>query len=327
MSALERQLQASVAYNERKKVNASLAVVPSAPIEQGAIEQVLAYGDLTKLTSTQRTAYYSRVCESLGLNPLTRPFEFINLSGKLVFYARRDCADQLRNIHHVTVAITSRERVDDVYVVTARATLPNGRSDESTGAVTVGNLKGDALANALMKAETKAKRRVTLSICGLSVLDESELETVISTTPQLPRITAHQDDPGFVHVETGAFEELSAKLATLENDLGGCITLELAQSLRGAVGSPNKQSPVLKQMQRAGEANELDAEQRKALSKCWGRISRRLARLEDAATTDDERSTWLKKWAEDDRKERELLATPVVSSFIDEDPENFDRSL
>jgi hypothetical protein len=29
-----------------------------------------------------------------------------------------------------------------------------------------------------MKAETKAKRRVTLSICGLGMLDESELETV-----------------------------------------------------------------------------------------------------------------------------------------------------
>jgi hypothetical protein len=302
MSALERQLEASVAYNERKKVNASLAVVPSAPIEQGAIEQVLAYGDLTKLTSTQRTAYYSRVCESLGLNPLTRPFEFINLSGKLVFYARRDCADQLRNIHHVTVAITSRERVDDVYVVTARATLPNGRSDESTGAVTVGNLKGDALANALMKAETKAKRRVTLSICGLSVLDESELETVISTTPQLPRITAHQDDPGFVHVETGAFEELSAKLATLENDLGGCETYDQVLALREMLGSKAKQSQLTKDIQAAGARSELDADQRKALGKVWQRVNRQLEKLEASITPPG-----------------------VEASFVD--AEDFDRSL
>ena len=40
------------------------------------------------------------------------------------------------------------------------------------------SLKGDALANALMKAETKAKRRVTLSIAGLGWLDETELETI-----------------------------------------------------------------------------------------------------------------------------------------------------
>jgi hypothetical protein len=42
---------------------------------------------------------------------------------------------------------------------------------------TVG-LKGDALANALMKAETKSKRRVTLSICGLGMLDETEVDTI-----------------------------------------------------------------------------------------------------------------------------------------------------
>jgi hypothetical protein len=42
----------------------------------------------------------------------------------------------------------------------------------------LGNLKGDALANALMKSETKAKRRVTLSIAGLGWLDETELETI-----------------------------------------------------------------------------------------------------------------------------------------------------
>src|SRR5690606_24912460 len=34
------------------------------------------------------------------------------------------------------------------------------------------------LANAYMKAETKAKRRVTLSICGLGWLDETETETI-----------------------------------------------------------------------------------------------------------------------------------------------------
>ena len=39
-------------------------------------------------------------------------------------------------------------------------------------------MTGDTLANALMKASTKAKRRATLSICGLGVLDESEIETI-----------------------------------------------------------------------------------------------------------------------------------------------------
>lgn len=146
-----------------------------------AIERVIVAGDLSKLSADERWDYYRGVCRSLGLNPFTRPFEYITLSGKLVLYARKDCADQLREKHGVSVDITARERIDDLYVVTARATTLSGRHDEEIGAVTIGNLKGDALANALMKATTKAKRRVTLSICGLGMLDETELETIPAT--------------------------------------------------------------------------------------------------------------------------------------------------
>jgi hypothetical protein len=63
-------------------------------------------------------------------------------------------------------------------VVTAEATDRTGRTDSSIGAVSIAGLKGEAKANALMKAETKARRRVTLALCGLGVLDESEIETI-----------------------------------------------------------------------------------------------------------------------------------------------------
>lgn len=142
------------------------------------IESAIVHGDLSRLGPGERTAYYMRVCESVGLNPLTKPFEYLRLNGRETLYATRTCTDQLRQIHGVSVRITARENVGDVYVVTASATDKNGRTDESTGAVVIGSLKGENLANALMKAETKAKRRVTLSICGLGMLDESELDTI-----------------------------------------------------------------------------------------------------------------------------------------------------
>jgi len=142
------------------------------------IEKVILGGDLSQLTPKQRASYYAAVCDSLGLNPLTKPFEFLRLSGREVLYALRNCTDQLRKRYDISVVITARERVDDVYVVTARASLPNGRADESIGAVPVAGLKGEALANAYMKSETKAKRRVTLSLVGLSTLDESEVESI-----------------------------------------------------------------------------------------------------------------------------------------------------
>ena len=142
------------------------------------IEKVLVTGDLSALTSEQRVVYHDKVCQSLGLNPLTRHFQYIKLNSKLLIYASKDCTEQLRKKHDVSLLITDRRNHGDVYVVTAKATLPSDRTDESTGAVSIGGLKGDALANAYMKAETKAKRRVTLSVCGLGLLDETEVQDI-----------------------------------------------------------------------------------------------------------------------------------------------------
>ncbi len=142
------------------------------------MEKVLLSGDLAKLTPGERVQYYTRTCESVGLNPLTRPLEYISLNNKLTLYARKDATDQLRNNNSVSVTITAREVVEGCYVVTARATTPTGRTDESIGAVPIDSLKGEAKCNAMMKAETKAKRRVTLSICGMGILDESEIESI-----------------------------------------------------------------------------------------------------------------------------------------------------
>ena len=44
--------------------------------------------------------------------------------------------------------------------------------------VPIEGLRGEALSNAMMKATTKAKRRVTLSLCGLGMLDETEVESI-----------------------------------------------------------------------------------------------------------------------------------------------------
>lgn len=142
------------------------------------IEKVLVEGNLAALKPEQRVAYYNATCQSLGLNPLTTPFDYLNLNGKLRLYAKKDATDQLRRHYAVSIRVVSREVINDICVVTSRATLPSGREDESTGAVSIKGLSGEALANAWMKAETKAKRRVTLSICGLGFLDESELESV-----------------------------------------------------------------------------------------------------------------------------------------------------
>jgi len=148
------------------------------------MESVLIGGDLSKLTPEQRSNYYLKVCESVGLNAMTKPFEYITLNNKLVLYAKRDATDQLRSIHGVSIMELSETEREGVYIVTAKAINKDGRTDMAKGAVNIASLKGDALANAIMKTETKAKRRVTLSLCGLGLLDETELETIPASSIQ-----------------------------------------------------------------------------------------------------------------------------------------------
>lgn len=147
----------------------ALATLPS-PVELALIQ-----GDLSSLSPDERVSYYRAVCRSLGLNPLTRPFEYLTLNNKLQLYARRDCADQLRQSRNVRIEILERAELNGLALVRVRASMPNGRTDESIGAVVIKGQSGLELANSIMKAETKAKRRATLSICGLGMLDETEI--------------------------------------------------------------------------------------------------------------------------------------------------------
>ena len=153
-------------------------ITPTNPVNTSALERVLVAGDLAGLSELQRIEYYKAVCESLGLNPLTRPFEYLRLNGRLVLYATRSAADQLRAIHGISILDVRIEQKDDLVIVTVRGRTRDGREDVEVGAVSVAGLRGDALANAQMKALTKAKRRLTLSLAGLGWLDETETDSV-----------------------------------------------------------------------------------------------------------------------------------------------------
>jgi hypothetical protein len=161
--------------------NASIVKIPAnepKPIDPEAIKQLVIYGDLKKLTSEQKVAYYLAVCESVGIPAHMKPFDYIVLNGKEQLYANKTCAAQLRANNNISINIVSRKKEGDHYIVSAGASMPNGKVDEDDGIVCIKGLAGENLSNAMMKAITKAKRRVTLSICGLGFLDETEAATI-----------------------------------------------------------------------------------------------------------------------------------------------------
>lgn len=157
---------------------------PEKPDPAAIMEQVITRGDLSGLTAGQRVTYYNKVCETIGLNPFTKPFDFLELhdnqtnTTKVVLYARKDCTEQLRKIQSVSIVKLEEKIEHDCYTVTAHARTADGREDLDKGAVFIKGKMGENLANAMKKAVTQAKRRVTLSICGLGFLDESEVEDV-----------------------------------------------------------------------------------------------------------------------------------------------------
>jgi len=148
-----------------------------------AVESALVTNDLSKMSTEQRLLYYKEVCDSVGLNHLTQPLAFISLQGKITLYAKRDAADQLRKIHGVSIQILERKVENDLYIVNVKGMDRTGRVDEAQGIIPIGGLKGMDLANAMLKTETKAKRRLTLSLCGLGLIDESELDTISNVAP------------------------------------------------------------------------------------------------------------------------------------------------
>ena len=148
------------------------------PADMEAIEKAVMYADFSDLSTEQRLYYMKSLCSDLGLDIRRSPFQWIVLNGKTVAYAKKACTDQLRDIHKISIQITEQKIVNGVYIVQVRASNMEGRSDEDIGASPAEGMVGDALGNSMKRAVTQAKRRVTLSICGLGMLDESEVAQI-----------------------------------------------------------------------------------------------------------------------------------------------------
>jgi hypothetical protein len=183
----------------------AVAVLPAPEsLDLTAIERVIVLGDLSKLSPVQRWDYYKNVCLSVGLNPFTQPFAYLTLNGKLVLYALKGATDQLRKLHNISITGIEEEEKGGLYYVTVFASQPdpNGgepRRDADKGIVALApNLAGEARANQILKAISKAKRRVTLAMCGLGMLDETETEhipgAVRSDIPAVPPFLYEPDD-------------------------------------------------------------------------------------------------------------------------------------
>ena len=95
----------------------------------------------------------------------------------------------------------------------------------ASGAVCLGSLKGEALCNAYLKCETKAKRRLTLSICGLGMLDETEVDSIPNArkvdhpAPQAEQLPPPSSRPKFGHIIKAALVDYPQPVPALTSTI------------------------------------------------------------------------------------------------------------
>lgn len=223
--------------------NEETALATTAPndAEWRVIEGVVVGGNLAPLTPEQRVRYLKRVCENLRLNWETNPFIYLpGEGGKLQLFPTKDCAAQLRRRDTVSIEVTGRSFMPEqgVYMVEVVATTPDGRKDSAIGCVGVKGMSHENLANQMMRAETKAKRRVTMSLCGLG-LDGDDDAQIIAAKPLAGSRTTDSlmagTEDGQAGVNTGALSAINALLVTDDESRRGGTSAELPHGSRSSV--------------------------------------------------------------------------------------------
>ena len=160
-------------------------------LHEDIVAKLVLDGDLSSLTPQQRVVYYVHRCNLLGIDPGEKPFELLKLDGKLMLYAGKACANALTRLNRLSVAVVSTQIDGDLVTVIARAQDQSGRFTDDAAVIDLSDVSvvggqnkwgkpvsGIGRPNAIMKAVTKAKRRAVLSLVGLGVLDDSEIDSV-----------------------------------------------------------------------------------------------------------------------------------------------------
>jgi len=112
----------------------------SSIIRQDLSEELLAKivqsGDLSMLSESDRLIYYFAFCRELNLNPLSKPFDYIQDKGKVSLYPNAIAASQLRDKRNVSTRIIKEECLlnGEIYSVLVEARIGD-RTEQATGKI------------------------------------------------------------------------------------------------------------------------------------------------------------------------------------------------
>jgi hypothetical protein len=139
--------------------------------------------DLEHLNEDQKATYYRDACNFLGIPANLNLLAYIEMvvgdNGRhLVLYAKKGATDlirQNRGISTISLEALPKDLVPGQVCFMAAGRDKNGREERAIGAADIDGLRGKALTDAVMIAQTRATRRMTLQFVGGGILDESEI--------------------------------------------------------------------------------------------------------------------------------------------------------
>lgn len=170
-----------------------------------AVRAYLRTGDLSFLPDYEKEKVLLKMCDHYSLDAVLRPFILIKLNGKEIWYATKAATDQVaakfnltrevveikenleRGIIECKVKISQENSNRTETCIAAVSIIEFGR--DPSGKVEARPMRGEAYANALMKVETKAKRRATLGWLGIADMQDNDDDVVdagrVNSTHQL----------------------------------------------------------------------------------------------------------------------------------------------
>jgi hypothetical protein len=153
--------------------------------------------NLNELNQDQRNEYYLAACKYFGVPPelnVLRLTYVDNQNGpaNLVLCATKGATDIIRNNLKISVKGLTDKQVNGSYVVTATGENKDGRQEMSFGSFYIDGLKGKDLDIAIMTAQTRALKRMTLQFAGGGLADESEVDMIATTATHKAQVPQTQ---------------------------------------------------------------------------------------------------------------------------------------
>lgn len=154
--------------------------------------------DLDRLSKDELQQYYLDACAYFQVPPELNVlyFELADFGDGArikVLAAKKGATDIIRDRLHISVVELTDKIVNGSIVFLAKGMNGKGRTEMASGSKYIEGLKGQELDSAIMTAQTRAIKRMTLQFAGGGLLDESEVPK--SVTVDITKVMTRNEAP------------------------------------------------------------------------------------------------------------------------------------